>query len=398
MEAKIVSNRVTALSETISPLLRFINDSTWGQVSAQNRVCDLTFGNPHEMPLTKYVEALQKALVPLNQDWFAYKQSESKMQSVVSSSLSERLGHQFEAEDICLTNGAIAGLHVVLNTILEPGDEVIFMTPHWFLYEGMIISAGGRAVKVSIDLDTFNLDLEAISAAISPHTRAIIINSPHNPTGKIYNRDTLSSLRELLVRASAQNGRTIYLISDEAYHQIIFDNHKFVSPATLYADTFLVYTYGKVHLTPGQRLGFIALPHQMEHRLELRHALNLMQQFAGWAFPNAILQYAAEELVELSIEIKQLQARRDRFLQALGEIGYETFKPEGTFYLLVKSPLEDDWQFVERLAQHDVFCLPGETFGLTGYFRISLTCNEEMVELSIPKLARAFHSVEEEQQ
>ncbi len=398
MEAKIVSNRVPALAETISPLLRFLHDSTWGQVSAQNRICDLTFGNPHEMPLTRYVEALQRAIIPHNLDWFAYKQSESKAQSVVSSSLSERLGHQFESEDICLTNGAIAGLHIVLNTIVEPGDEIIFMTPHWFLYEGMIINAGGRAVKVSIDLDTFNLDLEAIRAAISPNTRALIINSPHNPTGKIYSRDTLSSLRDILARVKAQSGRTIYLISDEAYHQIIFDNHEFISPATLYGDTFLVYTYGKVHLTPGQRLGFIALPHQMEHRLELRNALNLMQKFAGWAFPNAILQYAAEELVGLSIDIEQLQARRDRFLQALEEIGYETFKPEGTFYLLVKSPLKDDWQFVERLAQHDVFCLPGVTFGLTGYFRISLTCNDEMVERSIPKLARVFHSVEQEQQ
>ncbi len=121
---------------------------------------------------------------------------------------------------------------------------------------------------------------------------------------------------------------------------------------------------------------------------------DLMQMFAGWAFPNAILQYAAEELVGLSIDIEQLQGRRDRFLQALGQIGYETFKPEGTFYLLVKSPLEDDWKFIEQLAQHDVFCLPGVTFGLTGYFRISLTCNDEMVERSIPKFAMAFQSVE----
>ena len=394
MEEKIVSNRIPALYDTVAPLLRFVNDSTWGQCSDHSRICDLTFGNPHEMPLTKYVEALQRVIVPHNKDWFAYKQSESNAQSVVSTSLSERLGHKFDADDICLTNGAIAGLHIVLNTIVDAGDEVIFMTPYWFLYEGMIISAGGRAVKVGIDLDTFDLDLDAISAAISPSTRAIIINSPHNPTGKIYSRDTLSSLRHILEKARAQNGRTIYIISDEAYHQIVFDNNEFVSPATIYPDTFLVYTYGKVHLTPGQRLGFIALPPQMQHRLELRKAINLMQMFAGWAFPNAILQHAAEELVGLSIDIEQLQGRRDRFLQALEQIGYETFKPEGTFYLLVKSPLEDDWKFIERLAQHDVFCLPGVTFGLTGYFRISLTCNDEMVERSIPKFAMAFQSKE----
>ena len=127
MEEKVVSNRLPALYETISPLLRFINHSTWGQREEQSRICDLTFGNPHEMPLTQYIEALQRAIVPQNKDWFAYKKSESKVQSVVSSSLSKRLRHQFEAEDICLTNGAIAGLHIVLNTIVDAGDEVIFM-------------------------------------------------------------------------------------------------------------------------------------------------------------------------------------------------------------------------------------------------------------------------------
>ena len=389
-----MSNRLPALYETVAPLLRFINDSTWGQRKEASQICDLTFGNPHEMPLTQYIEALQRVIVPQNQDWFGYKKSESKAQSIVSSSLSKRLRHQFEAEDICLTNGAIAGLHIVLNTIVDAGDEVIFMTPHWFLYEGMIINAGGRAVKVSIDLESFDLDLDAIEEAISPRTCAIIINSPHNPTGKIYSRDTLSSLKQILSRARVQNGRTIYLISDEAYHQIVFDNKEFVSPATIYPETFLVYTYGKVHLTPGQRLGFIALPQQMQHRLELRNALNLMQMFAGWAFPNAILQYAAERLVGLSIDIKQLQGRRDHFIQALESIGYETFKPEGTFYLLVKSPLKDDWKFIEQLAQHDVFCLPGVTFGLPGYFRISLTCNDEMMKRSIPKFAMAFQSAE----
>ncbi len=391
-----ISDRIPALYETISPFMRFLTDSAWARHKQSDKTCDFAFGNPHEMPLPGYTNALREAVVPHDKDWFAYKRSEANAQRVVSATLSKRLGHRFEAEDICMTNGAVAGLSLTFNTILEGGDEVVFVTPHWFLYEGIIINAGGRAVKVGINHDTFDLDLDAIQAAISPRTRAIAVNSPHNPTGKIYSRETLIALSQMLTEASDQNGRTIYLISDEAYNQILFDENEFVSPATIYSSTLLVYTYGKVHLTPGQRIGFIALPPEMPGRAEMRSAISLMQIFCGWAFPNALLQHAIADLVELTISIEKLQARRDLFKQALGEIGYETNTPEGTFYLLVKSPLADDWAFVEQLAQHDVFCLPGISFGLPGYFRISLTGNDEMVEQSIPGFAAAFHSLSEE--
>ena len=392
MEISPVSNRIAAMSDTMASLLQFITNSTWAHHQVSSQTCDFVFGNPHEMPLTGYVEALQQAIAPQNKDWFAYKQSEPEAQSVISASLTQRLGHQFDQGDICLTNGAVAGLNIVIKTIVDVGDEVIFIKPHWFLYEGMIVGAGGTAVKVTLDPTSFNLDLAAIKRAISSRTRGIIINSPHNPTGKIYSRETLVELSRILEQASAKNGRTIYLISDEAYHQIIFDGNEFISPATIYPNTFLVYTYGKVHLTPGQRIGFIALPPQMPDRAKVRQAVNLIQMFIGWAYPNAILQYAVPELVNLSIDIQQLQARRDRFISALTEIGYETNQPEGTFYLLVKSPIEDDWTFIEQLAQQQVFCLPGITFGLPGYFRISLTGNDEMLERSIPKFADAFRS------
>jgi aspartate aminotransferase len=390
---EIVSNIIPAMHNTMIPIFRFFTESAWARRHDLGTVCDFAFGNPHDMPLPLYVEALQKAIIPQNKDWFAYKQSEAEAQVVVSASLSERLGHPFAAEDICLTNGAFAGLNIAIKTIINAGDEVIFITPNWFFYESMIISAGGKAVKVGIDPVSFDLDLAAIQAALSPRTRAIIINSPHNPTGKIYGRDTLMALAHILEEASRQNGRTIYLISDEAYNQIIFDNNTFISPATIYPHTFLVYTFGKVHLTPGQRIGYIALPSQMPNREEIRQALTLMQVFSGWSFPNALLQHALADLVTLSIDIAQLQARRDRFQQVLSEIGYETNDPEGTFYLLIKSPLADDWEFTEQLAQHDVFILPGVTFGLPGYCRISLTGNDDMVERSLPKFAAAFEAV-----
>lgn len=387
------SSRIPAMAGTVAPILKFMSESAYARNSVRHDICDFTFGNPQEMPLEGYVDALQKAIVPQGKHWFAYMQSDPAAQKIFGGALSERLGHEFEPQDVCLTNGAFAGLYIAINTIVEPGDEIIFISPHWFAYEGMIIGAGARAVNVSVRLDDFDLDLDAIQAAISPKTRAILVNTPHNPTGKIFSRQTLTKLANILETASEQYGRTIYWISDEAYHQIIFAGNEFISPATIYPNTLLIYTYGKIHLTPGQRVGFIALPPEMPGRDELRGAITMMQIFAGWAFPNALLQHAAEDLVSLSIDIPQLQARRDTLIAELGRIGYETVSPAGTFYLLVKTPIPDDWAFVEQLAAHDVYCLPGTTFGLPGYMRICLTATDAMIQQSIVRFAAAYEAV-----
>ncbi|MCM8533291.1 MAG: aminotransferase class I/II-fold pyridoxal phosphate-dependent enzyme [Lentisphaeraceae bacterium] len=377
------SSRVKQLQNTMAPIHRFCVDSTWAQKDSEEECCDFTFGNPHEQPLNSYVDALSKSLKPQNKDWFAYKQSEAGAQEVVAKSLTERYKHKFEPEDIVMTNGAIAALNLVLNLIIEAGDEVMYMTPHWFLYEGLILEAGGKARKVSLDEDTFELDLLSIEAGIHAKTRAVIINSPHNPSGKIIAEGQLQKLSEILKRKSDLFGHEIYLISDEAYSQILFDDREFISPVTLYENSFLIYTYGKVHLTPGQRIGYIAMPEAMGCREEFREALNTLQMFKGWAFPNALLQHSISDLEKISIDINELQSKRDILIESLTSFGYEVFKPESTFYLLVKSPIESAWDFVEKLAKKKVYCLPGETFGLPGYFRISLTANKSMIEQSL---------------
>ncbi|MEM8862160.1 MAG: aminotransferase class I/II-fold pyridoxal phosphate-dependent enzyme, partial [Chloroflexota bacterium] len=242
MSSSPVSSRITSMGATMAPIITFMQEAKWAQHNTEPDISDFTFGNPHDNPLDSYVTAVQKTLTPQNKDWFAYKQSVPEAQAVIAETISDYLGHTFYEQDICITNGAFAGLNVVIKTIVDVGDEIIFISPHWFAYEGMIISAGGKAVNISIDPDTFNLDLEAIKNAISPRTRGIIINTPHNPTGKIYDRETLTQLATILEEASQKNGRTVYLISDEAYHQIIFEGNQFVSPATIYPNSFLVYT------------------------------------------------------------------------------------------------------------------------------------------------------------
>jgi aspartate aminotransferase len=288
-----------------------------------------------------------------------------------------------------MTKGASTALAIALATILSPGDEVIFLSPPWFFYESMIAFSRGVPVRVKVDLATFEPDIDAIDDAITPRTRAVIVNSPNNPTGRIYPPETLDGLATLLADASDQHGRTISLLSDEAYNRILFDGRRFHSPAAHYPNTFLLYSYGKTLLAPGQRLGYLALPPTMPGRERMRGAI-LATQFSGYGVPDAVLQHAMPDLEPLCIDLVQLQRRRDTLVRELGDQGYKVHVPEGAFYLLPRSPIPDDVAFADLLAGHDVFVLPGRIVELPGYFRISLTANDEMVERSISRFGAAI--------
>jgi len=352
--------------------------------------CDFTFGNPHQMPAGRYVTALQDALVPQHDQWFAYQANGRAACEAAAESLEVLLDVPFRPEDIYLTTGGFAAIALALKTVADPGDEVVFSLPPWFLYEPLILEAGLVPVKVTVDTTTFDLDLEAIESAITDRTRCVIVNTPNNPTGRIYPPELLARLAQLLETASARIGRRIYLISDEPYNRIVFDGIRFHSPVEFYPYTLLAYSYGKTHLSPGQRVGYLALPPGMPHRDDLRPAISGLQVAMGWIYPNALLQHALPDLEKFSIDVGQLQRRRDRLVDALGGMGYRVHPPEGTFYLYVTSPIPDDEAFTARLAARDVFVLPGALFETPGFFRISLTANEDMIERSLPVFEAAL--------
>ena len=232
----------------------------------------------------------------------------------------------------------------------------------------------------------FDLDLDAIDAAIGPRTRLVIVNTPHNPTGRIYSRETLEKLAQLLERASTRIGHRIYLLSDEPYRRIRFDGRGFDSPAAIYPWTFIAYSYGKVLLAPGQRLGYLAISPLMPvaERQAFSDSMLSAQMALGWCFPNAVMQYAVPDLENLSIDQAALARRRDRLRGILGENGVETLPPEGTFYLWCKWPEGNPEQHWNELADLNVFVMPGSLLGARGYFRLSLTASDEMVERARP--------------
>ena len=382
------------------PFLHWYPTSRHAQRVGDPRIADLVFGNPHEMPLPPYVAALAHQVVPQNKDWFAYKMSEAVATRTVAATLSARTGMPFVPEDVFMTNGGFAAIAVSLRVCAGPGDEVIFLSPPWFFYELLILAAGATPVRVPLQPPEFALDAAAVAAAITPRTAAIIVNSPNNPSGRIYGDAELSQLAEVLRAASAKHGRPIALLSDEAYYKIAFDGAAVPTPATHYAHTCVLYSYGKQLLAPGQRIGYIALPPTHPQREALREAMLLAQCATGFAFPNALLQHALPELEPLCVDLSALARRRDRTTGALRALGYETTHPASTFYVLVRSPLADngtapalrggastDMAFAERLAERDTFVLPGTMVELPGFIRLSLTASDAMIEQALKAFA-----------
>jgi aspartate aminotransferase len=390
MTEMTISDRVQAIAAYIAPLIQFQTASGYQRAAGDPESCDFAFGNPHDPVLPAVVAALKKWIEPRNKDWFAYKFSEPTGRAAVAAGLSDRFGAAYDAEDIMLTNGAFGAIAATIAAVTNPGDEVIYMTPPWFFYAPIIVAFSARPVAVPVDPGTYDLDLAAIEAAITPTTAAVIVNSPNNPTGRIYPPETLAGLADLLEAASQRSGRRIYLLSDEAYARIVYDGRTFPSPTRYYPHSFQLYTYGKTLLTPGQRMGYIALPPEMPGRELMRMALLGAQAVTGYAFPNALMQYALPELEHASVDVGRLQRRRDRLVKALREAGYEVNSPEGTFYLLVRSPWSDDAAFCDLLAREKIYCLPGSVFEMPGYFRISVTANDTMVERALPEFARAI--------
>ena len=373
------------------PLMEFVTGSTYANRGKDPGIFDFTFGNPQEMPIPGFANALEKWITPQNKDWFAYKLSEVEARTVIAESLTRWRGIPFAADDIAMTSGAFGAIATAFATFLDPGDEVIYSLPPWFGYEPMLLHAGAVCVKVPVTLPDFNLDLEAIERAITDHTRMVIVNSPNNPTGRVYPPDTLIDLSRILSAASKKMDRPIYLLSDEPYSRLVFEGKPFNSPTSYYPYSMISYSYGKVLLTPGQRIGFLALPPDMPEKEEKRLQIMTAQIACGWLFPNALLQHAIEDLDALSIDLQELEKKRDLMVAGLRNLGYEVHKPDGTFYLLPKSPIPDDMAFTEVLAGKDVFVMPGAICSIPGYFRIALTSSKDKLEQSLTAFERAIN-------
>jgi aspartate aminotransferase len=296
---------------------------------------------------------------------------------------------RFTAEEIVMTVGAGGGLNVVLKTILNPQEEVIIPSPYFVEYNFYLDNHQGVARVVSSHPD-FSLNLEAISEAVSEKTRAVLINSPNNPTGRVYRAEELDGLSEILTHYSAKFGEPIYLISDEPYRKILYDGIAVPSVFDAYRESFVVTSFSKDLSLPGERIGYAAANPGISERRVILGGMVLCNRILGYVNAPALMQRLVRHLLKESVDISIYQRRRDLFCKGLEAAGYDFQKPEGAFYLFPRTPIDDDTEFVKALQEENILTVPGSGFGGPGHFRIAYCVDDRVIEGSLPGFKRVM--------
>ena len=354
-------------------------------------VFDFSLGNPNLEPPAK-VKAILRELVSDNSSGLHRYMSNAgfvKTREAVGDYLSNLNSLSFGPEDIVMTGGAGGALNVVLKAILNPGDEVIIPAPYFVEYNFYIDNYGGIPKTVNTNPD-FSLGLPAIEKAISPNTKAVLINSPNNPTGRVYGKDELAQVGQLLTQYSQRYGRPIYLISDEPYRKIIYDGLICPSIFDAYRESFLVTSFSKDLSLAGERIGYIAVHPLIADKDIIIEGLILCNRILGFVNAPALMQRLIPFVLEDSVDITEYKRKRDILCKGLEAAGYTFTMPGGAFYLFPKTPIPDDVEFVRSLQGENILTVPGSGFGGPGYFRIAYCVEDKTIEGALPGFARVM--------
>ena len=355
------------------------------QQFGEENVYDLTLGNPDIPPPEEVLEAIERVATKHPDKIHTYMPNSGypEVREKIASQLKAWLGLPFEANNIIMTVGAAGALNVALKSILEPGNEVIVFAPFFPEYAFYVDNHQGRLVVVQTD-ERLNLDFDALKKAINANTKAVILNSPNNPTGVMVKRDELEELARVLKDASARIGHPIYLLSDEPYRALIFEGKRFEPPVLYYENTLILYSYSKEYSLAGERIGYIAISPGAEDAKDIFDAATFVNRTLGFVNAPALMQRVIGSLEHVKVDVGVYEERSRIMYEGLKSYGYDVVKPDGTFYLFVKSPLRDDMEFVRYMQREKhVLVTPGSGFGRKGYFRIALCVDKEVLQRSL---------------
>ena len=363
------------------------------QQYGEQAVCDFSLGNPDLAPPASVKTALKAFAEKTDQPFSLGYMPNAGFpwaREALAAHLSQEHGVTLAGADVILTCGAAGGLNAIFKAILEPGDEVLSVTPYFVEYGFYVGNHGGVFRTVPTRPDTFALDVNAIAEAITPRTKALIINSPHNPTGTIYGREELAELCGVLEQASERNGSPLYLIADEPYRFLAFDGIEVPSLLPMYRYALVASSFSKNLSLAGERLGYIALSPLFEERAVLMGALTMANRILGFVNPPVIGQHIMAGALGSQVDVSVYARRRQMMADILRDAGYEFQMPRGAFYFFPKAPGGDDVAFVNRLAREEkILAVPGSGFGGPGHFRLSFCVSDDVIARSADGFRRA---------
>lgn len=356
-----------------------------------DKVFDFSLGNPDLDPPAKFHEAIRGILDADMPGRHGYMPNGGypDVRASVAAYVSGEYGIEMGGKNIIMSCGAGGALNVALKSILNPGDSVVASTPCFMEYRAYAANHGGELIVVE-GLGNFDLDVDAIERAIEPRTAAVIVNSPNNPSGKIYPEETIAALGDMLTRKSEEIGRAIYLVSDEPYRKIVYGNALVPSVFSHYRNSIVASSYSKELSIPGERIGWLAVHPAADDVDELMDALTLCTRILGYVNAPGLMQRVVGQVAGLQIDMGPYTRRKEMLCEGLSGMGYDFIEPAGTFYLFPKAPGGDDLAFVQALQKELILTVPGRGFGTPGYFRIAFCVGEETIERALPSFERVI--------
>lgn len=359
-----------------------------GIYGAEN-VFDFSLGNPN-VPAP---EAVKKAIFELLEGsdpvvLHGYTNSNSgyaDVREAVAESLNDRFGTSFEGKNIVMTVGAAGGLNVILKSLINPGDEVIVFAPYFGEYRSYTSNYDGVLVEISPDTDTFQPKLNEFEQKITPKTKAVIVNTPNNPTGVVYSEETIQKMAAIMEAKQKEYGTEIYLISDEPYRELVYDGVEVPYLTKYYANTVVGYSYSKSLSLPGERIGYLVIPDEVADSEDLRSAANVATRILGFVNAPTLQQKVVAKCLNEKTDISYYDRNREALYYGLRDCGFECIKPEGAFYLFVKSPVEDEKAFCEAGKRYNILMVPGSSFACPGYVRLAYCVSYETIVNALPK-------------
>ncbi|MCR5507288.1 MAG: pyridoxal phosphate-dependent aminotransferase [Lachnospiraceae bacterium] len=365
------------------------------EYGAEN-VYDFSLGNPNVAP----PEAVEDAIVdivrnedPLKLHGYMSNAGYEDVRAVIAKSLNERFETSFNENNIIMTVGAASGLNVAFKTLLDPGDEVITFAPYFGEYRNYVINYDGVLVEVEPDTTDFQPRLDKFEAAITQKTKCVIVNSPNNPTGVVYSEKTIKSIASILEKKQKEFGTSIYIVSDEPYRELVYGDIEVPYITKYYRNTLVGYSYSKSLSLPGERIGYLVIPSEVDDYGDIFAAAGVATRILGYVNAPSLMQRVVARCINEKTDISYYDRNRNALYDGLIKFGFTCQKPEGAFYLFMKTPVDDDKEFVAAAKKYNILIVPGSTFGCAGYVRIAYCVAYETIIRSMPafeKLAAEY--------
>lgn len=384
----VISKNMENLVANSSVIRRLFEEGVeLAAVVGKENVYDYSLGNPSVAPPAIIKQAIYNILDTKDPNFIHGYMNNSGYEEVrdaVAESLNKRFGTDFIRESIIMTAGAAGALNCILRVLLNYKDEVICFAPFFGEYRSYISNFGGETVVVPADTRTFQLNLDALDDYITEKTKAIIVNNPNNPSGAVYSAETLDRLQVILEKAEARIGHPIYVISDEPYRELVYDGVKVPFMTKHVKNCLVCYSFSKSLSLPGERIGYLAIPKQIDAYEEMQSALVVANRCLGFINAPSLFQLVAQQCLYEETDIETYDKNRQLLYNSLTEMGFECVKPQGAFYLFMKSPTEDEKEFVREAKKHNLILVSATTFGCPGYVRLAYCVPYDMIERSLP--------------